>query len=55
MADLTDGFRMDWPDGWVHARASRTEQLMRVISEAQDRDVAVQRADELERIITQEV
>ncbi len=55
VADLTDGFRMDWPDGWVHARASRTEQLMRVISEAQDRDVAVQRADELERIITQEV
>ncbi len=49
--DLADGFRMDWPDGWVHARASRTEQLIRVISEAQEREVAVRRADELERLI----
>ena len=55
VVDLTDGFRMDWPDGWIHARASRTEQLVRVISEAQTRDVAVQRADELERMIAQEV
>lgn len=53
--DLTDGFRMDWPDGWIHARASRTEQLVRVISEAQSRAVAVRRADELVRAIEQEL
>jgi len=53
--DLTDGFRMDWPEGWVHARASRTEQLVRVISEAQTRAVAARQADELERLIEQEV
>lgn len=53
--DLTDGFRMDWPDGWIHARASRTEQLVRVISEAKTREIAVQRADEIERLIEQEI
>jgi len=53
--DLTDGFRMDWPDGWVHARASQTEQLVRVISEAQTRAVAERRADELVRLIEQEI
>ena len=53
--DHTDGLRMDWPDGWVHARASRTEQLVRVISEATTRAIAVQRADEIERLIEQEI
>jgi phosphomannomutase len=53
--DQTDGFRMDWPDGWVHARASRTEQLVRVISEAKTRAVAVRRADEIERLVEQEI
>jgi phosphomannomutase len=53
--DLTDGFRMDWADGWVHARASQTEQLVRVISEAQTREVAERRAAELVRLIEQEV
>ena len=53
--DLTDGFRMDWADGWIHARASQTEQLVRVISEAQTRAVAEQRADELIRLIEQEM
>jgi phosphomannomutase len=50
-----DGFRMDWPDGWVHARASRTEQLVRVISEAKTRAAAVQRAEEITRLIEQEI
>lgn len=53
--DVTDGLRMDWPDGWVHARASQTEQLVRVISEAQTRATAERRADELVRLIEQEV
>lgn len=49
--DLTDGVRFDWPGGWVHARASHTEQIVRVISEDHDRDLAVQRADHMMRLI----
>jgi phosphomannomutase len=33
--DLTDGVRVEWPDGWVHVRASNTESLIRVIAEAE--------------------
>ncbi len=29
-----DGLRVDWPDGWVHLRASNTEPIVRVIAEA---------------------
>jgi phosphomannomutase len=32
--DETDGVRLDWPDGWVHVRASGTESMVRVIAEA---------------------
>ena len=53
--DHTDGMRVDWADGWVHARASQTEQMIRVISEAKTRAVAEQRADDISRIIEQEV
>jgi phosphomannomutase len=53
--DHTDGLRIDWPDGWVHARASRTEQLLRVISEASDRTLAQQRAEEAVRILEQQL
>lgn len=48
---LTDGFRIDWDDGWLHARASHTEQVVRVISEARERDVAEQRAETMLRMI----
>jgi phosphomannomutase len=51
--DLTDGIRVDWEDGWIHARASKTEQLIRVISEARDRVVAERRAEEATRIVEQ--
>jgi phosphomannomutase len=44
--DLTDGLRIDWDDGWVHVRPSRTEQLVRVISEATVKEVAERRAEE---------
>jgi len=49
--DLTDGVRFDWSSGWVHARASHTEQIVRVISEDRDRDMAIQRADHMLRLI----
>ncbi|HEY8240291.1 MAG TPA: hypothetical protein VIH35_02545, partial [Kiritimatiellia bacterium] len=50
-ADLTDGTRVDWDDGWLHARASKTEQLIRVISESTDRATAERRADEAMRMV----
>jgi len=49
--DLTDGFRINWTDGWLHARASHTEQIVRVISEAAEREVAEHRADMMLRMI----
>lgn len=35
-----DGVRVDWPDGWVHVRASNTEPIFRLIAEAADADTA---------------
>jgi phosphomannomutase len=31
-----DGLRLDWPDRWVQVRASNTEPIIRIISEAPD-------------------
>jgi phosphomannomutase len=33
-ADRRDGLRLDWPSRWVHARASNTEPVVRIIAEA---------------------
>jgi len=54
-ADLTDGLRVDWDDGWVHVRPSRTEQVVRIVSEARTKEMAEQRAEEIMRIIEREV
>ena len=35
-----DGVRIDLPEGWVHVRASNTEPILRVISEATTREMA---------------
>jgi phosphomannomutase len=53
--DLTDGFRVDWTDSWVHVRPSRTQQLTRIISEAASRSIAEQRAEDIMRVIEHEV
>lgn len=53
--DLTDGVRVDWPDGWVHVRASRTEQIVRVLAEATSREVAERRAEDVVRALDQVV
>lgn len=50
--DVQDGVRIDWSDGWVHARPSNTEPIMRVIAEAPDRAVAHQRIDAVRAVIT---
>ena len=55
IVDRTDGLRIDWKDGWIHIRPSRTEQIVRVISEATKRAKAEQRADDLVRMIEQEM
>ena len=40
-----DGIRIDFEDGWIHTRASRSEQLVRIISESSDRTIAETRAE----------
>jgi len=51
--ELTDGVRLDWEDGWLHARASHTEQMIRVITEAVSKEVAGQRSEAAMRLIGQ--
>ena len=43
--DLTDGAKMAWSDGWVHARMSGTEPVVRVIAEATRPEFANELAD----------
>jgi phosphomannomutase len=44
--NLEDGVRVDWPDAWLHIRASNTEPLVRVIAESSDPAHARQLFDE---------
>ncbi|MDR2866752.1 MAG: phosphoglucosamine mutase [Methanomassiliicoccaceae archaeon] len=46
--DLTDGLKMIYDDGWALMRPSGTEPKFRIFSESKNRDVALQRANELE-------
>jgi phosphomannomutase len=50
--DRRDGLRLDWPDGWVHVRASNTEPIVRVIAEARDAARARELAESLGRWVT---
>jgi phosphomannomutase len=45
--DHTDGLRIVWPERkeWLHVRASGTEPILRIISEAPDADRATELAD----------
>lgn len=51
-----DGFRFNWPDGWVHLRTSMTEPIIRMIVEWSTREEAEDRAMQvrgmLERLVT---
>ena len=51
-ADRRDGLRLDWPDRWVHVRASNTEPIVRVIAEAGDASQADSLAREVGREVT---
>lgn len=51
--DVQDGIRIDWPKerAWIHARSSNTEPIMRVIAEAPDRNIAMERIAAVQRVI----
>jgi len=46
-ADYSDGLRLDWDDRWAHVRASNTEPIIRVISEAPSAELAEELAREV--------
>jgi phosphomannomutase len=54
-SDATDGLRVEWEDGWVHVRASRTEPMIRITSESSCRTRADSRAADLARRLEREL
>ena len=50
--DRRDGLRLDWPDRWVHVRASNTEPIVRVIAEASSFDDARGLADRVGSMVS---
>lgn len=53
--DQTDGFRVDWDDGWVHVRASHTEPMIRIISESSAKRKAEDRSINTARLLEYEL
>ncbi|HEV7298608.1 MAG TPA: phosphoglucosamine mutase [Tepidisphaeraceae bacterium] len=49
--DTQDGIRIDWPNAWVHARASNTEPIMRIIAEAPTRALADEKIALVQRVV----
>jgi phosphomannomutase len=49
--DIQDGIRIDWPDAWVHARASNTEPIMRIIAEAPTRAIADAKVAMVQKVV----
>jgi phosphomannomutase len=49
--DTQDGIRIDWPDAWVHARASNTEPIMRIIAEAPTRPAADEKIAAVRKVV----
>jgi len=50
-ADTRDGLKLDFPDSWVHLRASNTEPIIRIYAEAQ----TVEEADRLAERFMREI
>lgn len=46
-----DGVKIDWPDSWVHLRASNTEPIIRIYAEAPALEQAQARVTEIKSII----
>ncbi len=53
--DTQDGLRIDWADAWIHARASNTEPIMRIIAEAPEADAARARITAVRAIVDQAI
>lgn len=49
--DTQDGVRIDWANSWVHARASNTEPIMRIIAEAPTTEEAEKRVAEVKKVV----
>jgi phosphomannomutase len=49
--DTQDGIRIDWDRGWVHARPSNTEPIMRIIAEAPDRTTAEEKIETVQKVV----
>jgi len=45
--DTSDGYRFDFPDGWLHVRPSNTEPIIRVIAESKNQQSAQKYIDAL--------
>jgi len=54
-AETGDGLRLDWADRWVQVRASNTEPILRVISEAPDETIARDLCSEAMTVVRQAV
>lgn len=46
-----DGVKIDWPDSWVHLRASNTEPIIRIYAEAKSLQVAIDKVTEIKEKI----
>jgi phosphomannomutase len=51
-ANTVDGLRLDGPDWWLHARASNTEPVVRIIAEAPTAERAKALCDEAGELLT---
>ncbi|MCQ2070247.1 MAG: phosphoglucosamine mutase [archaeon] len=49
--DKTDGLKLLFENGWVHARASGTEAIFRVYAESKDKDLAEKWAEHYRQIV----
>ena len=49
--NVQDGLRVDYDHGWKHVRISRTERIIRIISESKDRDLAEEEAINIIRTV----
>ena len=50
MTDI-DGVKIDWPESWVHLRASNTEPIIRVYAEARTKETAILNIKKIKEII----
>ncbi len=49
--NVQDGLRVDYDHGWKHVRISRTERIIRIISESKDRGLAEEEAENIIRTV----